>query len=266
MPAVQPARLKIQVAHLLELFRLPEQFNDALHDLLSLYANRTQRSGETGQIRPIIPSYDPPIPVIRLIQTEIRSLILSEPQSALELCDSLWKENWWEFRTLAAYILGQIPLDLYTKIIVRLNNWLEENLEENLIKEVGHLATKRIQAENQNQFFIWVQTILARPSIRSKKTALYLITKFSEQPNFENLPAIFSVISPFIRISPPEIRPDVLALLMVLIERSPNEIAFIFRQSLESSENPDTNWFIRKTITKFPLDLRDGLLPAARKI
>lgn len=261
MPAVQPARLKIQIASLIDQSGVPSEFITSMHDLLSLYANRTHRSGETGRIRHLTPSYDPPIPVLRLLQTELRSLVVNEPKTILSLSDALWQENWWEFRILAAHLLGQVRLDSNSIVFDRLNAWLGENLEENLAYEISQLATQEIRTENPEQFLDWIQEALNRTAVRSKKIALHLMTALSKQPNFENLPAIFSLVSPYLRSCPLEIRPDMLLLLVSLIERSPNEIAFLFRQSLESSDTSETGWFIRKTLAQFPPALRASLQP-----
>ena len=54
MPAIQLARLKIQVTELLKYFSVPKDFLRELHAMLDFYADRTRRSGQSGKPRPLI--------------------------------------------------------------------------------------------------------------------------------------------------------------------------------------------------------------------
>lgn len=256
MPAIQPARLKIQVTLLVEQFEHPENFCVQLHDLLSHYANRTYRAGETGQIRQLTPSYDPPIPVLRQVKNELKSVAYSNPEKALNLADALWLENWWEFRLLAGFLLGQIAPSNHGAIFDRLNRWLVSTTEPSLADLVSQAATEKIRSEQPALLLEWVNSIIEKPVTRGSKYVFHILAQLVQHPAFENIPAVIRIVSPFVRKSPSEIRMDVLQLIEDLISRSPNEVLYLFRQSLESQENLDTGWYIRKSTARFPEELR----------
>ncbi len=259
MPAIQPARLKIQIASLVEQFGHPEIFVDQVHDLLSLYANRVNKVGETGHIRNLTPTYNPPSPVLKLLQNELRPEVGKDPEAALALVDALWVENWWECRSLAAYLLGQIELHDPEPVLQRLSAWLDENLEEKLAVKVSQEASTRLREAAPDRLVDWIAQLMASPADRQKKVALRFLTMLVNEPSFKNLPAVFRMSGPYLRKVSTSLRYDVLTLLEALIARSPNEAAYLLRQMFDSADNPDSAWFIRKTLPKFPAELRSGL-------
>ena len=58
MPAIQLARLKIQITELLTNFDRPVDFLRELHTLFGFYADRTRRPGQSGKPKP--PDEDKP--------------------------------------------------------------------------------------------------------------------------------------------------------------------------------------------------------------
>ncbi len=265
MPAIQPARLRIQIAALVEHYEQPDIFLNELHNLLGFYANRTQRPGETGRIRYLTPAYDPPSPMLRQLHLQLISHAQVDPQSTLILCDVLWEENWVELKTVAAFLLGQIDPTDAVPIFQRLNSWLSTSLEDRLAADVAELGSFRLRQNSPKLIIDWITESLNQDSTKSKKVAIQLLSNLALHPDYENLPAIFRIFQSLIRKSQPDVRHEILILLLALIERSPNEAAFLLRQNLETSNNPDTGWFIRQTIQNFPPPLRNSLQEAARQ-
>jgi hypothetical protein len=71
MPAIHPARLKIQAAQLVERFSTPHSFVSRLHDLLDFYANRAYRPGQSGEPHPLLTAYNVPRPVLHQVEREL---------------------------------------------------------------------------------------------------------------------------------------------------------------------------------------------------
>ena len=90
MPAIHPARLKKQVAQLVNNFEQPDGFVRSLHQLMSYYAERIQRPGQSGEPTPLITAYKVRRPVLRQIQGALAPLAKSKPEAAITLCDALW--------------------------------------------------------------------------------------------------------------------------------------------------------------------------------
>ncbi|MGE5124163.1 MAG: hypothetical protein ACM3H7_06560, partial [Acidobacteriaceae bacterium] len=92
MPAIQPARLKQQIANLADKFNHPNQFIAQLHALLDQYSDHTHRPGQSGIPSPLISSYNTPPPVMRQIWQALLPLARNDAKSALAICDALWAE------------------------------------------------------------------------------------------------------------------------------------------------------------------------------
>lgn len=112
MPAIQPARLKRQVADLVALYSQPTAFVRQLHSMLDLYSDHTQRQGQAGIPSPLMESYNTPAPVMRQIWHELSKTTRPHPNAALHLSDALWAEPNVDLQLLAARLLGQLPLYL----------------------------------------------------------------------------------------------------------------------------------------------------------
>jgi len=105
MPAIQPARLKIQAAQLAEKFTDPPAFTLGLNELLEFYADRTYRPGQASDPQPLLKAYNVPTPVLRQVSKELSKFIVANQDAALALCDALWSKPVLEFRLLAAMVL-----------------------------------------------------------------------------------------------------------------------------------------------------------------
>ena len=128
------------------ILRLLRSFTGNLRDLFSLYANRTLRYGDSTDVKPLIPMYNLPTPVIRQLQTDLDLRVSADPQSALSLADDLWQDNYYEIKQTALYILGTVPIDSPEPIIERLKLWLSPDLDVLLITSLFTMGTKRIQS------------------------------------------------------------------------------------------------------------------------
>jgi hypothetical protein len=72
------------------------------------------------------------------------------------------------------------------------------------------------------------------------------------------------MVTPYLRIIQPALRPDVLVVVRTLIRCSPAETAYLLRQNLAVPDNPDTAWLIRQVLDDFPEETRAGLKAAMK--
>ncbi len=94
---------------------------------------------------------------------------------------------------------------------------------------------------------------------------LRLLLPFAENPDFENLPVLYRLIQPFCRKIPPQLRPEILDLTIILARRSPIETAYFLRQTLEMPESKDTPWLIRQCLAEFPPQQQENLRQIVRQ-
>jgi hypothetical protein len=266
MPAIQPARLKIQSVQLAEWFTDPTIFMVKLREMLDFYADRVYRPGQAGDPPPLLKAYNVPTPVLRQISQEIARAILTNREAALALSDALWSEPVLEFRLLAVMILGQVSVQPVEDILSRVNTWAKPSTESRLIRAliVDGLALVRsvVADEYIHQVEIWLST----DQTFYRQLGLQALVPLLEMNEFENLPVVMRLITPLVRAAPSGLRPDLLAVIKLLAARSPKETSYFLRQNLAiKEENPGTAWLARQSLAYFPGETRTMLRDALRE-
>ena len=264
MPAIQPARLRQQVALLAEDFDDPPAYTRSLHFLLDFYSDRARRPGKTGRPGPLLIAYNVRSPVLRMLAKELDPLIQENPAGGLDLCDALWAEPYLEFRLLAAMLLGQIPPNPPEEITDRLRGWITTDVELFLIEALLHHGIERLHREQPQAFLRLIESWMESTNTFQQQLGLRALVRLINDPTFENLPVFFRLIQPLCQAAPAALRPDLLDVLSALARRTPQETAYFLRQTLIFPDSPDTPWLIRQSLSKFPFELRSSLRQAMR--
>lgn len=259
MPAIQPARLKAQSLHLAEQFSQPHDFARGFTDLLNNYADHTYRHGKEGEPSPILAAFNTPPQVVRQVWLAISPLISLYPHPALELTDVLWPQRYLEHCILAADILGQLPIDYGTDVLKRVQTWVKNEKEDRLIEALLVRSLRGLRVNAYQALSALAEQWLADPDTQFNRLGLRLLHSMASDPTFNNLPVIFRLLSPYLRITPPSLRPDVIALLQILIHRTPSETAYLIRQPLTAPDNLNSAWLLRQVIIEFPPEIQPGL-------
>ncbi len=265
MPAIQPARLKQQAVDLAAKCGNPEAFVRELHRLLDRYTDYTHRSGQAGEPFPLEAAYNTPPQVIRQVWLELTREIHLHPECLLPLCDALWAEQNYDLQLLAARLLGKVPLDPPTPVIERIHEWVSSGLDNRLLDGLLEHGLEQIQLHAPAQILEFISSWLASSDLTLQQAGLHALLTMSNYPGLENLPAVLKLITPYLRIAPPRLRPDILAVLTVLAHTSPSETAYMLRQNLSAPDNPDTAWLIRQVLNEFPVEMQADLKAAMKK-
>ena len=265
MPAIQPARLKIQAAQLAETFTDPPAFTLGLNELIEFYADRTYRPGQAGDPPPLLKAYNVPTPVLRQVSKELSKAVVANREAALALCDALWSKPVLEFRQLAAIILGQVAIHPLEDILDRVNAWAKPSTESRLIQALISDGLHLVRLDCPEQYLTQIEIWFAKGQPFYNHLGLQALLPLLEQVEFENLPAALRMITPLVRHAPTILRPDLLAVIQRMAASSPKETAFFLRQNLAIKEdNPGTPWLTRQSLVYFPVETR-AVLRAALK-
>jgi len=259
MPAIQPARLRKQASELAGKFNQPELFVRDLHSLLDFYTDYTHHSGQAGEPSPLIATYNTPPQVIGQVWRELMPLIKRQPADVLPLCDVLWAEPNFDFQLLSARLLGQVPVNPPDPVIDRLNSWVDQGLDNQVLDGLFEFGTVRLQQDAAGKLLELVSSWVGSSSPHVQQAGLRALLPIINQSGSENLPSIFRMLTPFLRVAPTSLRPDILMVLAALAHCSPSETAYLLHQNLSAPDNPDTAWFIRKVLDEFPSDAQIGL-------
>ncbi len=264
MPAIQPARLKKQAVDLAAQFGDPAAFVRQLHALLDRYTDYTHRSGQSGEPFPLIRAYNTPPPVVRQVWLELTRQTAQHPDCLLPLCDALWAEQNFDLRLLAARLLGQVPIPPSQPVLERLQAWVHSGLDRRLLDGLLVHGLEQFQQHTPAMVLEIVSGWLTSSDLVLQQAGLHALLTLSNYPGLENLPAVLKLVTPYMRIAPSRLRPDILAVLSLLARTSPSETAYLLRQNLSAPDNPDTAWLIRHVLDEFPEDTRLGLKAAMK--
>jgi hypothetical protein len=264
MPAIQPARLKKQAVDLAAKFNQPAIFVRELHALLDRYTDYTHRSGQAGEPFPLMSGYNTPPPVMRQVWLELTRQTDLHPECLLPLCDALWAEQNFDLWLLAARLLGQVPIDPPEAVLQRLQAWVRTGLDNRLLDGLLVHGLEQFQLHAPSRVLELVSSWLTSSDLTLQQAGLRALLTLSNYPGIENLPAVLKLLTPYMRIAPSRLRPDILAVLTLLARTSPSETAYLLRQNLSAPDNPDTAWLIRQVLDEFPEEIRAGLRMAMK--
>lgn len=265
MPAIQPDRLKQEVAELVDHFNEPVLFKNDIEKLLEQYADRTLRPGQSGSPAPLLPTYHVPVQVLRRIILDLTPKATTEPKTTLSLIDTLWEQQNLECRVLAARLLGKISPKPSEDILIRVREWVQPGQEETLLREIFDNGLSQLRFSNPGELFALIQEWLETSTIGWQILGLRLLLSSIKEPTFLNLPNIFSILGPWVTNHAQELRPFLLDVLSVLAHRSPQETGYFLRQNLVLSKNPEITWLARNSIHYFPNNIQINLQHALRE-
>ncbi len=264
MPAIQPARLKIQAAQIGALFHEPAALVRALHDLFDFYADRTRRPGKTGAPPPLLQAYRVPNPVMRQVWQVIKLRLDEDPQAGFGLADALWAEKNLECRTLAIQLLGRLPVSPPEAVMQRLSTWAVEETDQGLQTLILTTGAERLRGEAQDKVFRLAKNWLASTDRNIPRLGLQILLPLIEDPEFDNLPFVYRLLRPLTLRLPSESRPYFLQTVKALAQRSPQETVFFLSENLTGGQDRSLAALIRKSLSFFPKEHQASLRESLR--
>lgn len=264
MPAVQLSRLKTQLDELTWKFSRPEDFRRAVNDLFEQYGDHSYRAGQMAPAARGMPAYRVPVIVLRRLEQELTRHIQENPDAALAAADALWKDTHLEPRLVAAYLLGQAPVEPPQPVIERLKDWCHPRLERQALQVLLVHGCTRLRKEAPQAWFQLLQEWLETYRTEYEGMALKAILPAVQDRKFENLPSIFQCISSLVRLAPAGLQNELDAAIEALARRSPIETAHFLRQALSMGAGPNTLRLVRRALPAFPEALQEGLRSAIK--
>jgi hypothetical protein len=249
MPAVELARLRMQINGLIALFGNPAAFCRALGDLLYLYANHTYRPGQAVQPQPLLPSYRVAALVMRQLELELGKTCQEQPEQALEIIEALWKDTHLEPRLLATSLLGSIPIQYDAAVIEKLRSWGQPQENYRILDALFENGTVMLRRSGAPLLLALLEEWINKPG--KEALGIRACVPLVKDSHFENLPVIFRLLGPLVQNVPGPLLADLHVVLVSLIERSPIETSYFLRQELSLANNPTTARLVRRCMPSF---------------
>jgi hypothetical protein len=259
MPAVQLARLKIQVDQLVWQFTRPQEFQRGLKNLLETYADWSYRSGEAIEPASLLPAYHVAPLLLHQVEQQLTRQCQEMPAAALALADALWQDDFYEPRLLATFILGQIPLKPVEEVSRRIKAWSTPSLDKQIQETIFSQATVRLRREYPTAWMEIIDDWLSASLVASKMMGLRALADLLEDREFEDLPAAFNVLQPLILTAPTRLHSELLVIIHILIRRSPVETTHFLRQVLSGTSSPIPPRLVRQVLPSLSPELQASL-------
>ncbi len=243
MPALKLETLRREAQALAALAEDPAAFVSRWQEMGEEYADRTRRAGQAVK-RPTLPVLHLPKALMNAVEQAVRGRLAAEPELALPLADALWEQENWESRLLAAKILGFAPPQAADEVFERLWRWAETAATPELREAVINHGSARLAAEAPTAY---LNALL--PHLRNRETAalaLQALLPLLNSPRFVSTPPVFDALLPLITPPPPELRPELAAVLRALARRWPRETAPFLQTALSLAPGPQLDWLVRR--------------------
>lgn len=265
MPAINPTRLKMQTAELSEKFSQPESYISALHDLLSRYADRVHRPGQSGEPPPAIDAYHISPPVLRHIERGIRGKVQESPEEGLALIDALWEEEWLETRLLAAILLGHIPSNWAEEILKRVKAWAISCEEDRLLESILSVGLSPLRDDMGRMIFPFVDELSPLAGPKASKLILFTLKPLVMDDEFQNLPLIFQYLKPLLQGEDETYLTILSEVIRKLARRSERETLFFLQHQIPTAPKPKINRIVRRSLNAFSPPSQKALKEAIRQ-
>jgi hypothetical protein len=267
MPAIHPPRLRQQVEELVVQYADADRFSRLLKDLFIYYGEQTKRANPQTKQTISLPSGNVPLPVLREVVNQMAPYAENAPHAVLNLCRALWKQPLMESRQLASMLVGKLPVTQMEQTLQTVEDWAKDNHEDRLLESMAVNSLRQIEQEAPEELLARVHSWLAleddslpQPQRRNLlKLGLSALVPFASDPNFQNLPRLYTLLTPHISGAPKVLRPYLLDVLLPLARRSPQEVAYLLRTELTDNHSQQVVWLARRTMEALPEENRERL-------
>jgi len=227
----------------------PADFLPQWEALLERHANRRFRPGQS--LPPsTLPAYHTPPAVLTAVWQALRAHLQMREHLILPLADALWEHNILESRQLASRLLGLAPVVPETPVITRLWDWLASTTDITLQQELLQHGTRRLVSEAPQAYLEAVRQAVAQP--QRVRLGLAALPPLLASPAFQNLPRVFRLLTPLLEAPDPDLRPELVAVLLAAARRWPEETTPYLRSLWHNYPHPILAWLIRRVLPALP--------------
>lgn len=265
MSAINLPRLRTQLGLLIPQIGNLIEFIYGLREIYNFYADHTHPVGEPPTGVFTLPAFNTPAVLNREVLLTLAPYCEDEPDLVLEVIDLLWQELEVELRQLAANLLGKLPAAKTDEVIDHIRAWSEEAMNTELLPYLHQHASVTVRQHAPHR---WLDLLYEWETSERKwlsKLAIEGVIPLIDDLDFENLPAIFTFITPLVINPSTEFQFELVAIIEHLTRRSEVETVYYLKKAISLSTDPGMNRFIRRTLDFFSPEMQTSLRNALRE-
>jgi len=260
MPAIDLTRLHTRLGLSIAQIDDPPRFLRELRETYGFYADQTHPIGVFTK-----PAFNTPALLNREIVFTLSNYCINRPDLILQLIDLLWQEPEVELRRLAAQLLGRLPAEKFETVLERIRIWSQNVSDTELLPYLHQQASVSIRQNNPQ---LWMGLLNEWKSSREawlSSLAIQGIIPLIDDREFENLPAIFSFLTPLIIHPSTEDQFELLSVIEHMAQRSEVETVYFLKQMVSLSTDPEMDRFMRRVLDVFSPPMQESLRKTFRE-
>lgn len=264
MAAIDLTRLNKQIEGLKEVFGQPVEFRRQFHEILQFYHRYAHRKHKDAVPVSFMAVYDLPEQILPQIANGLSLKARQDANETLAVVDELWKDDHFEARDLAAYLLGQVPLTASKEIYDRIRQWSSAPMDRAVVNAIFSKGSQRLRSEDPEGWTNFIGNLLADPIERTQNHGLYALSLLVEQSHSDQLPRFFRWIRPFIQSDQSLIQPNLSQVIAALAFRSPTETAYVLKEVMSDTDGSAIEGRVRSYLQYFDEEISQSLLTSIR--
>ena len=259
MPAVNLIVLKTEIAELSRQYQNPQIFHKFLKKIFEKYSNRVYRPGVNVQVKSTVPEYHVNPLVLLHLKKQLQPLFENHPEEILAVVDQLWTDKYLEVKQLAATLTGLLPVSREDDILFRISNWEKITSERSILDILFRDGTWQLRKPASSKWIHLIDSWIRNNTPRDLTASCRALISLTKDPEYENLPIIFNMLSTMATTYQAIPERDFQDLLLALFEREPKETLFFLKQLLTIGIPDQLVYSIRRLIPDLPKEIQSRL-------
>ncbi len=265
MPAIDLTRLRARFRLLLAQIENTADFTRGLREIFVFHADMTHPTGTSPSGVFTLPAFNSPPLLNREVLRVLTPFCDERPELILKIIDRLWDEPEVEMRELATQLLGRLPQSHFKEVIHRILDWSMIESDAELLPFLHKNASATIRQEAPDQWLDVLNSWNSASEPWLAKLAIDGTIPLIDDQGFDNLPAIFTFVSPLILNPEPENQYELLNVIDHLAQRSEVETVYFLKQVMSLSTDAGMGRFMRRALDLFSPPMQESLRKTMRE-
>jgi len=251
MPPVQLSRLRPQVNALMSHYGDEACFIKTLRLIFEQYTEKQNPTNAWMRIDPGIPAYFTSPVVMNELESALEVLAKTRPQACIPLAEAMWQMTQYEPKKLAVFLLAHLGGDYREEFIRHVRDWYTAGISEALVGEIIQQSSLRLEILSSREWLNLLESWLLSEDKRTQKIGLRAVQNMMDNRAFQNLPVVFTLITPLYSDPRITLQKDLTELTRKLAERSQPETASFLISMIELNQKDSVAALVRKLLPLF---------------
>ena len=134
-------------------------------------------------------------------------------------------------------------------------------MDLSLLPKIFSSGTRQLQNRYPTVWENYLETFLQSEDPQRVSVGFLGLAEGLNNPQFQNLPALYRLIGPYVREPQPQTIKSLTTLIRGLAKLSPTETGYFMKQMLSVALSPELKRLVKDSLSAFPLEVQEDLTP-----